>query len=57
MMLAIAAKLDYNVFMLDAQTALLNADVEEDDFIKVAPGYEIADNAGVPLVMKLKKSL
>ena len=33
MMLAIAAKLDYEVFMLDAQTAFLNADMEEDVFV------------------------
>ena len=43
--------------MLDVQTAFLNADVEEDVFVKMAPGYEIADKSGVPVVMKLKKSL
>ena len=57
MMLAIAVELDYEVHMLDVQTAFLNADVEEDVFVKMAPGYEINDEAGVPLVMKLKKSL
>ena len=50
------AELHYEVFMLDAQTAFLNADVEEDVFAKMAPGHEIADESGVPLVMKLKKS-
>ena len=43
--------------MLDVQTAFLNGDVEEKVFIKMAPGYAINDEAGVPLVMKLKKSL
>ena len=57
MMPAIAAELDDEVFMLDVQTAFLNADVEEDVFVKMTPGYDIADKSGVPLVMKLKKSL
>ena len=57
MMLVIAAELDYEVFVLDIQTAFLNADVEQDVFVKMAPGYEIADKSGVPLIMKLKKSL
>ena len=43
--------------MLDVQTAFLNVDVEEDVFVKMAPGYETNEEAGVPLVMKLKKSL
>ena len=37
MMLAIAAELDYELFMLDVQTAFVNADVEEDVFAKMAP--------------------
>ena len=57
MMLAIAVQLDYEVHMLDVHTAFLNADVEEDVFSKMAPGYETNDEAGVPLVMKFKKSL
>ena len=57
MMRAIAVELDYEVQMLDVQTAFLNADVEEDVFAKMAPGYETNDEAGVPLVMKLKKIL
>lgn len=44
--------------MTDVQRAFLNADVaEEDVFVRMAPGYEIADLSGVPLVMKLKKIL
>ena len=47
MILAIAAKLDYEVHMLDVQTAFPNADVEEDVFIMMAPGYETNDKAGI----------
>lgn len=57
MMLAIAAELVYEVFMLDVQTAFLNAKMEEEVFDKMPPGYEITNKFGVPLVMKLKKSL
>ena len=57
MMQAIAAEPDYEVFMLDVQMAFLKADVLEDIFAKMAPGYEIADNSGAPLVMKLNNSL
>ena len=57
MMLAIPAELDYEVLMLDMQTAFLNADVEEEVYVKMAPGYETYDTSGVPFVMKLKKSL
>ena len=57
MMLAIAAELDYEVLMLDVKTAFLNADVEEEVNVKMAPGYETYDMSGVPFVMKLKKSL
>ena len=39
MMLGIAVELDYEVHMLDVQTAFLNADVEEDVFVKMAPSY------------------
>ena len=38
MMLVIAAELDYEVLMLDVQMAFLNADVEEDVFVKMASG-------------------
>ena len=57
MMLAIAAELDYEVHMLDVQTAFLNTNVEEDSFVKMAPDYETNDKAGVPLGMKLNKKL
>ena len=56
-MLAIATDLDYEVLILDVQTAFLNADVEEEVYVMMAPGYETYDNSGVPFTMKLKKSL
>ena len=57
MMRAFSAELDYKVHMLDMQTAFLNTNVEEDVFVKMAPGYETNGKAGLSLVMKLKKSL
>ena len=57
MMLAVAAELDYEVLMLDVQTAFLNVDIEEDVYFEMAPGYETYDKSEVPFVMKLKKSL
>ena len=56
MVLASVVELDNEVYMLDVQTAFLNADVEEDVFVKMAPGYETNNKAGVYLVRKLKKT-
>ena len=55
--LAIVAEPHYEVLMLDVQTAFLNADVEEEVYIKMAPGYETYDKSGVPFMIKLKKSI
>ena len=38
--LAIAAELDYVIYMLDVQTPFLNADVEEKASVKSPLGYE-----------------
>ena len=54
--LAIAAELDYEVYVLDVQTSFLNNDVEEDVFVEMAPGYERSNESVVPFVMKIKKS-
>ena len=43
--------------MLDVQTVFLDADVEEEVFVKMVPGYETYDKGDVHFVMKLKKSL
>ena len=39
--------------MGDVQTAFLNTDVEEEAFVKMAPGYERSNKFSVPLVLKL----
>ena len=57
MTLAITAELDYGVLMLDVQTAFLNAHIEEEVNVKMAPGYETYDMFEVLFVMKLKKNL
>ena len=57
MTLAIAAELDYEIYMIDAQKAFLNSDVEERVFVKIPPGYDRSNKAGVSLAMKPKKSL
>ena len=40
MVVAIAAELDYEIYMLDVQTTFLDADVEEKAFVKSPLGYE-----------------
>ena len=57
MILAITAEIDYEVLMLDVQTAFLNADVEDEVYVEMVPGFETYDKSGVLFVMKLKKSL
>ena len=57
LVLVIATEVDYEVLMLDVQRAFLKADVEEEVYLKMAPGYETCDKSGVPLVIKLKKGL
>ena len=43
---------------MDVVAAFLQSEVEEDVFVRQAPGYEILDTeTGRPLVMKLKKSI
>ena len=56
-MLAIAAEFDFECWQLDYNTAFLNAKVEEDVYVKMAPGYEEFSNDGVPMVMRRLKSL
>ena len=56
-MLAIPAELDDEVLMLNVKAAFLNADVEEEVYIKMAHGYETYDKSKVQFVMKLENSL
>ena len=57
MVLAIAAELNLEVRQIDVKTAFLYADIEEEVYVKTAPGVETTNKDGVQLVMKLKKSL
>ena len=57
MVLAIAAEFDFECWQLDYNTAFLNAKVEEDVYVKMAPGYEEFSNDGVPMEMSRLKSL
>ena len=57
MVLAIAAEFDFECWQLDYNTAFLNAKVEEEVYVKMAPEYEEFNNDGVPMVMRLLKSL
>ena len=57
MVLAIAAEMNWEVVQLDVKTAFLYADIEEDVFVEMAPGYEITNRKGVQFGMKLGKSL
>ena len=57
MVLAIAAEMNWEVVQLDVKTAFLYADIEEDVFVEMAPGYETTNRKEVQLVMKLGTSL
>ena len=57
MVLAIAAEMDWEVLQLDVKTAFLHADIEEEECVEAAPGFEKTDKHGVQLLMKLGKSL
>ncbi|CAB1120117.1 unnamed protein product [Ectocarpus sp. CCAP 1310/34] len=57
MVFAIAAEKDLDVIQLDVKTAFLYADIEENVFVEMAPGYEAKNMEELQLVMKLEKSL
>ena len=58
MVLVTAVEFDCDILYLDVQTAFLNANVEEEAYVKMAPGYGKKDEkTGVPLVMRLRKRL
>ena len=57
-LLAIAAERGFVVETMDVVTAFLQSKMEEEVYVRQAKGYEIMDQeTGLPLVMKLKKSL
>ena len=57
MLLAIVAEYNLECWQLDHNTVFFNADVEKEVYVKMAPGYEEFDGNGVPMVMRLLKSL
>lgn len=54
--LAIATDYDPECRQLNLNTAFLNADVEEEVYIKTAPGYEGFDENGFVMAIRLLKS-
>ena len=54
MVLAIAAEYNLECWQLDYNIVFLNADVMEEVYVEMAPGYEEFD---VPMVMRLLKSV
>ena len=57
MVLVIVAKYNLECWQLENNTAFLNAIVTEDVCVKVAPGHEALNENGVPMVMRLIKSI
>ena len=54
-MLEIAAEYSLECLQLVYNSAFLNADITEEVYAKIAPGYAQFDENGVPLVMRLLK--
>ena len=57
MVLAIAAEFDFECWQLDYNTTFLNIKVEEEIYVKMAPGIEEFSNDGAPVAMRFLKSL
>ena len=57
MLLSIAAVLGYKIYMMNVQMAFLNANLGEEVFVKMHPGYDRSNKAGIPLVVKLENNL
>ena len=57
MVLAIAAKMDWEVRQLDLKTVFPNADIVEGVFVAEPPEFETNDNENGLMVVKLDKSL
>lgn len=57
MVLAITTEYNLKYWQLDDITAFLNAKVDEEVCVKMAPGYEEFDENGVSMAMRLLKSL
>lgn len=57
LLLALAALYDMDLMHLDFDTAFLYADVKEDIYVSMPPGYEASSTSGKELVLKLNRSL
>lgn len=57
MVLAVAAEYDLACWQLDYNIAFLNTKLEEEIYVKMAPGYEEFDSNRTRMVMRLHKSL
>lgn len=53
MVLAIAMEYNLEYWKLDYNAAFLNADVEEDIYVKIAPGCDDFDENGISMVIDL----
>lgn len=56
-LLALATIKKYEIEHLDVQTAFLNAELNEEIYMKLPKNYEVKTKAGKQLVCKLKKSI
>ncbi len=56
LMLALAAKHDWEIDQLDYETAFLNASLAEEIYVKIPPGYGVHDSNRFP-VLRLNKAL
>lgn len=54
MVLAIATEFDWEALQFDIKTAFPQSKVDE-VYVKYAPGYEVLDKKGFPLVVRLKR--
>lgn len=57
MVLATGVAYHLECWKLDYNTALINADIEEEMYIKMAPGYDESDESGVPMAMTSEELL
>ena len=58
LLLAISTQHDWDIQMLDVKIAFVQRKIDEEVFVKQAPGYAILEAAtGITMVMKLKQAV
>ena len=58
LLLAISTQHDWDIYMLDVKSAFLQSKIDEEVFVKQAPGYGKLEAAtGIPMVMKLEQAV